>query len=305
MRRYAFIHVEYGRKSRDPSIQLLARFRQVLVPSGNQVSLVIVDNAMSSGEERYTGHGFDDIRVIAGDNANREFSAWDAGVKDVLSRSSEEPDVWFFTNDTVATHHGWSKQRVNRFCTEAEWLSAHAGPWMLGEVTNCAKPEQTPLGPIIQWVSTYAFAMNGNLRQGLGTLCPGAELLDSIVHDSYEPAHKLLRDDFPNDYFAGALVWLVADQQQANERARKYAWSHPWHNASTLNAETFPSLRGKARCVLSETFLTQRARKLGADLWSPYTATTGRDRLRRTAQYMIDKMSEKAILRRQRKASAG
>lgn len=281
---------------------LLAKFRQTLESHGNQVSLLIVDNSRREGEERYTGHGFEAVRVAAGDNSNREFSGWDAGVADVLSRG-KAPDVWIFTNDTVASRHGWSNQRAARFCLEAEWLSPHVGPWMLGEVTDCARPGETPLGPMLQWISTYAFAMNHTLLQRLGTLSPGNELLDSFFHDSYEPAHKLFRDHLDPDFFGGAQAWLIADPEESAERARKYKWAHAWHGATELNADTFDALRAKMRCVMSETFLSQRARQAGAEFRSPYDASNGRARIRRTAHYILDKISEKLILRRMRRTT--
>ena len=301
--RYAIVHLEFGARQRDLSLALLAKFRQALRAAGNEVSLLIVDNARLEGEERYSGHGFENVRVIAGDNSNREFTGWDLGVRDLRARGLP-PDIWIFTNDTIATHHGWSDKRAGRFCHEAVWLSDHTGPWMLGEVTDCQTPGKTPIGPMLQWVATYCFAMNEMLLRRLVTLCPGGALLDSFVYDSWEPGHKLFKEETEH-FFKGFLAWLVAeDPKAAAERARKFKWAFTWHNAKPLDAETFDSVRGKVRCVISETFLSVRATQAGAELRSPYDATLGRARLRRTAHYFLDKFSEKMILRRLRKAKA-
>jgi hypothetical protein len=284
-------------------LALLGKFRQTLIEHGQQVSLLIVDNAMTSGEQGYSGHGFEGVRVVPGDNSNHEFTGWDAGVAEVL-RHGGEPDVWIFTNDTAATHHGWSDNRARRFCVEAEWLSQHSGPWMLGELINCAVPGTTPIGPMLQWIPTYAFAMNGLLRQGLRTLSPDPALLDSMFQDSYEPAHKMFRDHMPPDFMAGAMAWLVADEGEGAERARRYGWKNTAYKVSAFNADTFPLLRSKLRCVLSESFLSQRARQQGADLWCPYSGTTGRRRIRNTFAFLMDRVKEKLILRSQRSKKA-
>lgn len=301
MTHYAFVHLEFGARHRESSMALLAKFRALLAKPGNRITPIIVDNGRLEGEESYRGHGFEAVRVVPGDNSNREFSGWDAGVAALLS-GAEEPDVWVFTNDTAARHHGWSDARAARFCEEAEWLSGHPAPWMLGEVTDYIGSSPTPLGPQIQHVSTYAFVINRALRQGLGTLSPGNALLDSFVHDSYEPARKLFKDNVDPGYAKGCLTWLVAEEGEAEERARKYKWAFAWHNAKPLNAETFEDLRMKVRCVLSEGALTLRARHLGAEIRSPYDACNARMRIRRTAQFILHKFSERRILRRLQKA---
>jgi len=298
-KRYSFVHLEYGRASRESSLELLGRFRRLLVARGHEVSLLIVDNALRSGEERYDGHGFEGVAVVPGDNSNHEFTGWDAGMSAMLRRA-DAPDVWVFTNDTVATHHGWSETRVRRFFDQADWLSQHGGPWMLGELINCANPGSTPIGPMLQWISTYAFAMNDRLRWTLGTVSPAPALLDSIFEDSYEPAHRVFRPHLGPDFMAGAMDWLVADSGEGTARARRFGWKNTAYKVRTLDAETFPALRSKLRCVLSESFLSQRARQAGAELWCPYSGTTGRQRVRNTYDFLMDKVKEKLIMRRRR-----
>lgn len=302
MTHYSFVHLEFGSARREPSVELLARFREALTKPGDRFTLVIVDNAGATAKETYTGFGFEG-QVIAGDNSNREFSGWDSGVAAILA-GNDEPDVWIFTNDTVARHHGWSPQRSARFGQEIERLSSHAGPWILGEVTDHVRSVKTPLGPQLEYIATYGFAMNNTLRKALATLSPGNEFLDSLVHDSFEPARKLFRDHVDPDYAEARLAFMVADADQMAQTRRNYKWNSGWYKASPLSAENFEDLRMKLRCVLSETLLSVRARQLGADIRSPYDARNGRDRLRRTVQFFADKLWERRFLRKLSKSSS-
>lgn len=297
---YGFVHLEFGSTRRPASLELIARLRTALGQRhGSRTSLLIVDNALAAGTPAQSLRSGDEtLRVIPGDNTNREFSGWDVGVADVLSRG-EVPDVWIFTNDTVCAHHGWSPARANRFANETAALSAHAGPWMLGEVIHHPKPMRTPCGPQLDFIGTYCFAMNETLRQGLGTLSPGNALLDDFVHDAFEPAHRLFRDNVDPGYAEAQLAWLVADSDDhSKEKARRFRWSFSWHNAKPLDAGSFDDLRAKVRCIVAEHGLSVRARRLGADVRSPYDGRTARERLANTLAYFADKMWERRYLKR-------
>jgi hypothetical protein len=298
MKRYAIVHLEYGQDTRDLSLELLAKFRRELGAAG-EVSLLMVDNARLSGEGRYSGHGWQDIRVIAGDNSNREFTGWDVGVTDVLSRGPE-PDVWLFTNDTIATHHGWNESHTKRFCKEAVFMTPFAAPWLLGELQDTAKPDMTPIGPVLLWLPTYAFAMNADLRQKLRTISPDKAVLDGILEPSFEPRHKLFREGIEPGFFEQALQWLVAEDgmEAHRELARKMGWKFTWHSVAPLTAESFPGLSAKLRCIMSEVFLSVRSHQIGAAFRSPYEGHAGRQRLASTIDFLRDKVAEKTLLKR-------
>ena len=295
MTHYGIVHLEYGSKHRGPSMEVLRKFRAALAGRDDPVSLVIVDNARTEGEERYEGEGFVDARVIAGDNANREFSGWDHGLRALVARRGE-PDIWVFTNDTVASHHRWSDQRAARFCSGVRRLADHLGPWLFGEIAHFPHSMNTPLGPSIRFVPTYCFVMNKALRQGLGQLCPDNALLDALVHEHFEPERRIFREPVDPGYADFVLAWLIADDSDP-QRKKKFGWAFEWHNKRPLNALTFDDLRMKARCCLAETLLSVRARQLGADFCSPYDAWSARDRVRRTVEYLQDKFWEKLLMR--------
>jgi hypothetical protein len=298
MKRYAIVHLEYGQKTRDMSLQLLAKFRRELSAVG-EVSLLMVDNARLSGVGHYSGHGWEDISVIAGDNSNREFTGWDVGVEDVLSRGPE-PDIWIFTNDTIATHHGWSENHIKRFCNEAIFMTPFAAPWLLGELQDTAKPDTTPIGPVLLWLPTYAFVMNAQLRQALGTLSPPTAVLDAILEPDFEPRRKLFREGVEIGFFQQSIQYLVAEEgMEAHQQlARKMGWTSTWHSSAPLTAETFPGLSKKLRCAVSECFLSVRAHQAGAVLRSPYEGHAGRKRLASTIDFLRDKIAEKIIFKR-------
>jgi len=300
MTSYGFVHLEFGNRHRDRSLEVLGKLRAQLARQGDRVDLVIVDNAKSTAVEAYRDAAFDAGTVVAGDNSNREFSGWDKGISAVLARG-DEPDVWIFSNDTIALNHAWSDQRIARYAGEIEKLGLHPGPWLFGEINDFPRSTMTPLGPLLEWVATYCFAMNNTLRRSLATLSPGNALLDSLVHDGFEPGRGVFRDSVGEAYVDFVSAWLINDTGD-DSKQRKFKWSHEWHKASALSADNFDDLRMKARCCLSESMLSVRARQLGADIRSPYDARNAREHIRRSWHFISDKLWEKFLMRRLRLA---
>ncbi len=300
MANYCFVHLEYGSERRDRSLALLRMLRKSLVRDEDRAKLVVVDNARTAADESFRDAEFGHGLLVSGDNSNREFSGWDRGVSAALSQG-DEPELWIFTNDTVAWNHAWSEQRAARWAGEARHLGAHPGPWLFGEINAFPASTPTPLGPLLEWVATYCFAMNGNLRQRLGKLSPDNELLDSLVRDRFEPGAGLYRDEVDAGYADFISAWLLKDDSDP-ARQRRLKWSREWHKATPLSPENFGDLRMKARCCLSESMLSARARQLGADIRSPYDARNAREHIKRSAQLVSDKLWEKLLLRRMRQA---
>jgi len=300
MTSYGFVHLEFGNRHRDRSLEVLGKLRAQLARQGDRVDLVIVDNAKSTAVEAYRDAAFDAGTVVAGDNSNREFSGWDKGISAVLARG-DEPDVWIFSNDTIALNHAWSDQRIARYGGEIEKLGLHPGPWLFGEINDFPRSTMTPLGPLLEWVATYCFAMNNTLRRSLATLSPGNALLDSLVHDGFEPGRGVFRDSVGEAYVDFVSAWLINDTGD-DSKQRKFKWSHEWHKATVLSSDNFDDLRMKARCCLSESMLSVRARQLGADIRSPYDARNAREHIRRSWHFISDKLWEKFLMRRLRLA---
>ena len=165
MTSYGFVHLEFGDRHRTRSLQVLEALQRRLAQQGDRFSLVIVDNAPTAAAGSLRHPGFEQAFAIAGDNSNREFSGWDSGIEALLARG-DEPDVWLFSNDTVALNHAWSEPRLERFGGEIRKLSVHAGPWLFGEINDFPSSTMTPMGPLLEWVATYCFAMNSTLRRG-------------------------------------------------------------------------------------------------------------------------------------------
>ncbi|MEJ7686794.1 MAG: hypothetical protein WKG52_07300 [Variovorax sp.] len=295
---FCFLHLEYGAQHRDRSLELLRMLRHHLANKVDTVSLVVVDNARAAAAEPLRDSEFGTGLLLPGDNANREFSGWDKGVSAVLSQGAE-PDIWIFTNDTVAWNHAWSEQRIARFAGEIRHLGQHPGPWLFGEINAFPGSTQTPLGPLLEWVATYCFAMNGNMRQQLEKLSPDNALLDSLVRERFEPGGGLYSDEVDPGYADFISAWLVKDDGDP-ARQRRHKWSHEWHKATPLSPDNFDDLRMKARCCLSESMLSVRARQLGAEIRSPYDARNAREHIRRSAQFVSDKVWEKFLMRRLR-----
>lgn len=297
MTTFGFVHLEYGPQYRQQSLRFLRLLERTLVGSADQARLIIVDNASAAQPAELAGWA--NGLQIGGDNSNREFSGWDRGVAAYMEQAAE-PDVWIFTNDTVAVHHAWSERRIRRFGHEIKHLVPHASPWLLGEINNFPRSTMTPLGPLLEWVATYCFAMNGALRASLQSLSPDNSLLDSLVHGSFEPARALFRDTVDAAYVDFVCAWLIQDVADPS-RSSRFKWARQWHKVSPLSAQNFDDLRMKARCCLSESMLSIRARQCGAEIRSPYEARNARDHVTRSWQLVTDRLAERYSLRRSRK----
>ena len=316
MKTYGFVHAEYGDRYRKQSIQMLAQFRRQLTEKGDSVSLVVVDSASTSPEEAWQSTEFESAFATGGDSSNRDFSGWDKGVAATLARGVQ-PDIWVFSNDTVARNHGWGSQKIAHYARQQSRLHVHTGPWLFGEIHDFPRSLVTPLGPQLEWVSSYLFAMNETLRSRLGTLSPGNALLDALMRDRFEPGRGLFGEGVDPAYAAHMSAWLIEREGETRGKPT-YKWykatwlrsqvrafirgkdAYTWYKATPLTAETFDELRMKARCCISENMLSHRARQLGADIRSPYDARNGREHVRKSWQFVSDKIVEKLILRRQR-----
>ncbi|MBU2287785.1 MAG: hypothetical protein KKC85_15315 [Gammaproteobacteria bacterium] len=297
MTHYCFVHLEFGSDHRDRSLKVIDKFRAAAAKSGDRSTLVVVDNARTAQDEPLQRSGFEPGLLMAGDNTTREFTGWDKAIGRILD-SGLDPDVWIFTNDTLALRHGWGDRKAAAFGEEIHRLSGHEAPWLLGEIKDFPHSIKTPLGPLLENVATYCFAMNRELRDGLSTLNPGEEFLDAHVYDRYEDARALYRDNVDPAYVDWTCRWLLKNGSEGPSNQTKYKWAYEWHNAAPLNAKTFGSMRMKARCCLAESVLTARARTLGADIRSPYHGQNARDRIRTTMHFLQDKMWEKYLMRK-------
>jgi hypothetical protein len=291
MATYGFVHLEYGSQYRHQSIDVLAKMWRHLRRKGDVVSLAIVDNSTSSVKSHLQVVGFESTFFIGGDNSNYEFSGWDVGIS-ATRDAGVCPDVWIFSNDTVNRNHGWGSKRIENYVHEQSKLHDHTGPWMFGEVINLPCSLITPLGPQLEFVSSYLFAMNERLCKGLHTLSPANEDLDALVLDRYSPGCGLFRDLVDPAYSAYISRWLIP-----NETATFEISTYKWYRAAPLSADNFYQLRMKARCIISEHMLSFRAQSLGAYIRSPYDAFNVRDHLHKTFQLIYDKIVEKLILR--------
>jgi len=292
MTSYAFVHLEFGNAHRDRSLKVLKALHAQLAGPGDTSMLVVVDNKQGTVAD-VSEPDFSTSIAIAGDNGNREFTGWDVGVAAVRAQAAE-PDVWVFSNDTIALHHGWSQSRTARFAAEMRRLVGHGGPWLFGEIKEFPRSIATPFAPVLEFVQSYFFAMNGALREAMETLSPDQALLDAQVQPAFEPARRLFRGDVDKTFDALTSTWLLNDDPEAT---RRNSWTHAWHKAEPLSTANFDDLRMKARCCLSELLLTARARRLGADLRSPYDARTTRAHLQRSLQMIADKLWERRYLR--------
>jgi hypothetical protein len=207
----------------------LRELRRLLENLGHAYTLTVVNNSNA------TLHG----AAIRGDNTNWEFTGWDRGIAAVGQWRKD--DCFVFANDTFNAHRPWNF--LHRWCFEREikrFIEAKAsglcGHW---DEPGLAANDFSIMGiPLRGWISTYLFAMSGDLLARLGGhLSLPEEVLDAMVAGI---------DD-------GRIVWgdttLTGDGLRAH--LQEWMFGHTWSWQKSGASDERTKLR-KIKTILNE-----------------------------------------------------
>ena len=211
--------------------------------------MAVVDNA-EVGEREVVSHG---RHWLSGDNGWREFSGWDKGVRYWRSVTSVAADDTFvLVNDTF--HRSYGTDYLEGFepsAVEAALATGH----VVGYVDAYPRPVELFGLSMQAWVRTSCFAVRGGDLEKIGPLAlnvdEGVLFADDCAQFFAEEA------PLSANYRAYLATWLWG------KPARDDGFDEAWHSQVGLSPATFEALKGKAKAILSEHYLSARARQCG------------------------------------------
>lgn len=267
-RSYSFVHLEFGSAHRSSSLALLALLAR-RIPATHR-RLIVVDNA-GAPMPLAAFAPFDEVILLKGDNANREFSGWDVAAAWLKNDPAWVSDSYVFSNDTVARHRGFGIGRKLRFVRAFAQLPDHDDPVVCGEIDGLAAPVEMPWGRHAFYASTYLFGMNRAAFELLTPFCALKEQIDALLAPCW-PADSLFTAAMPQSYAQHLTRWLHEPGG--------------WYAARPLSASNFTSMKAKATCILLEHSLSARLTAARGKLISIYA---GKNRLEHVLGMLADR----------------
>jgi hypothetical protein len=215
-----------------------------------RTSIVVIDNSLPPATpDRAAG----DLTLVAGDNANREFSGWDRGLRWLAEHGRPSPnDVVVLANDTF--HRSYGTEYLELFQPGATGQALRRDA-LLGYMDAYPQPV-TLLGYRVRsWIRTSFLVTTLRAIRTVQPLRVGE--VDRLVFSS-APGEFFRRDAPLCPRYQGYLrTWLFGDGQGPD------GFGERWHSQAALTAANLEQMRAKARCILAEHSLSARARLLG------------------------------------------
>jgi hypothetical protein len=200
--------------------------------------LVVVDNAIAPDTRRPLGDG---VELRGGDNAVREFTAWDAALRDQLDALRAD-DVVVLATDALRQADADHLDAIARDAADlvAEWPVAY------GHLDAFPHPIVVRGLPLASWVRSSFVAVNvAVLRSVLPLAAIGRA---DLFHDLDDPM-SLKEFIVPPSYRDLLLDWL---------RGRELAGGHRYHAGRELHERSVEDFQTKAACIVNEHLLSAR-----------------------------------------------
>ena len=223
------------------------------------------------------------LATIAGQNAEREFSGYEAGVRHIRS-SGLSPDLWLLANDRF---DAYGLDQLSLLSDDSFGVAAWL-PCALGRVDRWPAPVYLLGFDVSSWARSNLLVVPDRALQSLGSLVSvdaptfGFLLPDSLPsrRDMGNPTF-VLRDKFGMTWSALAAEWLTGIGNRLG--------SH-WYQAGPIDSSNWSAFRGKVHSIINEQLLSARLRQSGTPVVSLALAamvgslpTTGVRRLTRSA----------------------
>lgn len=233
----------------------VTQFESLLAKLSEDYLLIIISNNTTLSSSSYS----DRILRLEGDNALREFSAWDKGLAYCRSHQLLADDgLLVLANDTFCHHNHFG------FITRRAFTSAFRGlmrkpnePIIAGEIHTFGSDFHILGKPSSSWVSTYLFGMTAELVRRLDHFTPETDM-DSFFTGQSE-------DDFIGGPISKTLAehiqrWLFSPEQK-----------NSWYKASHFDHSNRNSYVGKAKSILCEKFLSAEVNSVGGQMYSIFS----------------------------------
>ena len=219
----------------------LARFRRLLTKLDRNALLVVVNNGPLLPSSVYA----QDLTILEGDNALREFSGWRVGIAHCRNEFAVDDNTLFIlANDTFCHHNKFGPITEAAFVRAFRKIKQCKQRFAIGGEVNGGVTEMSILGQSFQkWVSTYLFAITSPLLAALDDLAVPCDMdtffgsPDSATGFLTGPLNAALRRHVEH--------WLF-DTSGTNR----------WYGAGALTPSTWRSYVGKAKSILFEMYLS-------------------------------------------------
>lgn len=246
------ILVFYSESYRD---RALAEFRALLAGFGQPFVLLALSNNPDLDLS-----GAEGCRVLPGDNAVHEFTAWQAGLDHCRDQGLDrDARLYVLANDTFCHHRSFGGFEAWVFGSAFRRLLRRRAAAFAGETFGLAEPVRVDGRAIPAWVSTYLFALNraGMERLGWQVAMPRAEL-DAYVAGGTE-AGSFFTDRLSENLRRHLCGWLFEPETRPR-----------WRRSAALDAANAGMMAAKARAIVSEKLLSARAAAAGVRIEGVY-----------------------------------
>lgn len=241
------LYLQYGDEHHASGMAVLRRQVARLFPR-SRASFLVIDNALDAATPpRVDG----DQTRLAGDNANREFSGWDRGLRWLRSSRRVSPnDIVVLANDTFHRSYGSEYLELFRPREIERALRRNA---LVGYMDAYPEPVTLFGHRLRSWVRSSLALTTARTIHSLLPLQVGE--IDHLVF-SEAPAEFFRRDAPLCERYQGYLrTWLFGEEAAGGFRER-------WHSRAPLTEANRIQMRAKARCIFAEHALSARARAL-------------------------------------------
>jgi len=244
------IYLAYGSAHIQSGISVLKDIALRMFP-GTKLQILIVDNSQQNIFSRH-----DEITTISGDNSLWEFSGWDHGI--TYAEKELNPDsstIYLFANDTFHRRQYRDGPNFldvfNKELIEGKDVLTSA----IGYLDDF--PKQVSLNKIkySTWIRSNIFFLP---RKTTIDLYPLTAKFDDNVLFSDQPEQFWSTSDLLSDNWKAYISsWLFG---RSSESYPEYKLQ--WIKAQPVTNENFEFFKKKARCIISEHFLTARLHQM-------------------------------------------
>ncbi len=242
------VYLVYGNEHEASGRRRLEKLAAKLFP-GRGLEMVVVDNAMAADREESRGK----LTRISGDNSVREFTGYERGIAWLKHRRSASPTApLLVANDTF--HRNYGTEYLRGFTRDrARRAMRHGG--ILAHVDRYPTPVGLGGKRLQAWARTSLLvARFDTITRLLPLAAPWTD--EELFGGEFFRAEAPL-DEVYRQYLA---TWLFEPLRPG------LTFRHEWHSKEALTSESRRRLEAKARCILSEHWLSARAAAAGIPL---------------------------------------
>lgn len=242
----------FGREHLSGMLAVATNFCMQNLPHHN-VHNIIVDNKTTENAEEASNQ-----IILAGDNSCYEFSGWQKGI-DYISRnlSPSDSDIILLINDTI--HQRNYSEGGSDFYKKYKIPDPKTMPetWAAGYIDDFPKATQIGGLPLKQWIRSNFILLSYSCISKISPLpfpYPNTLLFNPPGSRTFWGENAPLSDNWK----AYISSWLFGEENPLYPEYRL-----KWIKHGQLNKENWDHFATKARCIMSEHFLSAKLQSAG------------------------------------------